>query len=92
MDRRHPFYLENGGLIDKLAQGIDEEAEASTRFTIFEDMIEGYLYLNKGDYQVSLISSSDDQNQSTFEVSTEEGSEVFRTSQANEWAELLNRL
>ena len=50
MDRRHPFYLENSGLIDKLEQGIDEEAEASTRFTIFEDMIEGYLYLNKGDY------------------------------------------
>ena len=50
MDRRHPFILENGGLVEKLAEGIDEEAEASTRFTIFEDMVEGYLYLNKGDF------------------------------------------
>ena len=25
---------------------IDEEAEASSRFTIFEDMIESFLYLN----------------------------------------------
>ena len=50
MERRHPFYLENGALISKLAEGIDEEAEANTRFTIFEDMIEGYLCLNKDDF------------------------------------------
>ena len=49
-NRGHPFYLENVELLAKLEQGIDEEVEANTRFTIFEDMVEGYLYLNKGNY------------------------------------------
>ena len=33
--RQHPFYLENVDLLAKLQEGIDEEEEANTRFTIF---------------------------------------------------------
>ena len=56
--RQHPFYLENVELLARLKEGIDEEEEANTRFTIFEDMVEGYLYLNKGNYQVNFISAT----------------------------------
>ena len=79
-------------LLAKLQEGIDEEEEANTRFTIFEDMVEGYLYLNKGNYQVNFISATGHDKQNIFEVSTEDASETFRTPQASEWVTLLNQI
>ena len=90
--RQHPFYLENVELLARLKEGIDEEEEANTRFTIFEDMVEGYLYLNKGNYQVNFISATGHDMQNIFEVSTEDASETFRTPQASEWVTLLNQI
>ena len=79
-------------LLTRLAEGIDEEEEANTRFTIFEDMVEGYLYLNKGNYQVNFINATGHDKQNIFEVSTEDASETFRTPQASEWVTLLNQI
>ena len=68
---------------------IDEEAEASSRFTIFEDMIESFLYLNQGHLTVNMLNNgSDDMN--GFEVRTDDASEVFKTPHAFKWVSLLN--
>ena len=55
---RHPFIKEHenllrcGGL-----EAIDKWKEAGSRFKIFEDMVESYIYLNKGKFQASLVKS-----------------------------------
>jgi len=53
-------------------------------------MVESYLYLNNGQFKVSLGSS--DSNGPTFEVRTSETAEVFETPQAADWVALLNKI
>ena len=90
--RRHQFYMESASLFDQCDfNTIDEEAEASSRFTIFEDMIESFLYLNQGHLTVNMLNNgSDDMNGLGFEVRTNDASEVFKTPHAIKWVSLLN--
>ena len=67
---------------------INEFKEADSRFTIYEDMVESYLYLNKGHFSVNLVNS--DSPQEGFEVRTEDTTEIFETPQATNWVSLLN--
>lgn len=68
---------------------IDEAKEATTRFNIYDEMIESYMFLNNGNFQVNLISSGSDAS-GTFEVRTEDDTRVFQSSKACEWVHLLN--
>ena len=63
---RHSFYLESSHLLD-MAE-INEKKEASERFNIYEDMVESYIYLNKGHFKVAMSSAYNN----SFEVRTED--------------------
>ena len=52
-------------------------------------MVESYLYLNKGHFEVNLI-NFESPHEGGFEVTTEDTSELFETPQAKEWVSLLN--
>ena len=47
---------------------INEKKEASERFNIYEDMVESYIYLNKGHFKVAMSSAYNN----SFEVRTED--------------------
>ena len=48
---KHPFIKEHEHLLWNCGlESIDKWTEAGSRFQIFEDMVESYIYLNKGKF------------------------------------------
>ena len=83
----HPFYAENGHLLHM--GPIDETKEATTRFKIYDEMIESYIFLNNGNFRV--CQTKDEGNGiGCFEVRTEEDTRLFSSSKTREWVHLLN--
>lgn len=86
LQQDHPFFLENRYLLGD--EEIDPIREASTPFTIHDEMRETFLYLNQGNYKAALLDSTP----LGFKVVTPETTMVFEAEQATEWVSLLNQL
>lgn len=70
------------------AADVDEVVEASSRFTVYDEMIDRYIYFG-GAPQSSRVMLVD---ACSFEVCTNELSQIFQTPKAPEWVSLLNKI
>ena len=61
-------------------------------FTIFDEMVESYVYLDKTQLKVSLANPDEQEKCHIFNVETEDGSYEFQSKEAHEWVYLLNTL
>jgi len=72
--------MQSGHLLDQAS--VNEVKEAKSLFTIFDDMVESYVYLDHAKLKVSLANPEDRQNCHQFTVQTEEGSQEFYSKEA----------